>query len=344
MLDLHDLYSRYAADVRRFALYLTGDRALADDITSQTFLRAWSSVGRIREATVKAYLFTIVRNLYLLEIRRSSRHVELPDALPSQVTEPERHLDHQAAVATVFRALHTLPEVDRAALLMRAQNDMPYRGHRTSAAAFAVEREGQDSSGKAEALRIAAKGCTAMNISPDVISDLLPLYLAGEASAGTHALLEEYLREHPAFAKEVRDQVERSTALLTAPTVNAAPDFGTRENDARTGATVQPLSELRARTFTRTHDASVFVCLRRGWRQLDNAQGQSATGGVPLGRRACVLVALLRHGAPSADAGALTRHTARCLGLAAIRSEIPTPAPLPCCERASRYRMLEATS
>ena len=35
MVDLHDLYSRYAADVRRFALYLTGDAALADDITSE---------------------------------------------------------------------------------------------------------------------------------------------------------------------------------------------------------------------------------------------------------------------------------------------------------------------
>jgi RNA polymerase sigma-70 factor, ECF subfamily len=126
MLDLHDLYSRYAADVRRFALYLTGDVALADDITSETFLQAWSSVGRIREATVKAYLFTIVRNLYLLEIRRSSRHVELKDALPARDNEPERHIDQQAAVATVFRALRTLPEVDRAALLMRAQNDMSY--------------------------------------------------------------------------------------------------------------------------------------------------------------------------------------------------------------------------
>ncbi len=62
-----------------------------------------------------------------------------------------------------------------------------------------------------------------MNISPDVISDLLPLYLAGEASVGTRALLEEYLREHPAFAQEVREQVERSTVLLTAPTVTAAP-------------------------------------------------------------------------------------------------------------------------
>jgi RNA polymerase sigma-70 factor, ECF subfamily len=128
-MDFHDLYGRYAADVRRFALYLSGDEALADDITSETFLRAWSSVERIREATVKAYLFTIVRNLYLLEVRRSSRHVEfeaLEDALPSTERSQEERLDSQAALAMVLRALRTLPEVDRAALLMRTQNGMSY--------------------------------------------------------------------------------------------------------------------------------------------------------------------------------------------------------------------------
>jgi RNA polymerase sigma-70 factor, ECF subfamily len=126
MLELQELYSRYAADVRRFALYLTGDPALADDITSDTFLRAWSSVDRIREATVRAYLFTIVRNLYLLELRRTSRHTTLEDSFPSREIEPERRIDQQAGVAAVFRALRTLPELDRAALLMRAQNEMSY--------------------------------------------------------------------------------------------------------------------------------------------------------------------------------------------------------------------------
>ena len=82
-----------------------------------------------------------------------------------------------------------------------------------------------------------------MNISPDVIRDLPPLYLAGEASAGTRALLEEYLREHPAFAKEVREQVERSTALLTAPTVNAAP---TSEHEKTTLERVRRFNRYRS--------------------------------------------------------------------------------------------------
>ena len=94
-MDLHDLYSRYASDVRRFALYLCGNEALADDLTSETFLRAWSSATPIRESTVKAYLFTIVRHLYLSELRRSSRQ---HDALESM-----------NSMAYVFNALRQWP-------------------------------------------------------------------------------------------------------------------------------------------------------------------------------------------------------------------------------------------
>jgi hypothetical protein len=55
-----------------------------------------------------------------------------------------------------------------------------------------------------------------MNVSRDVITDLLPLYLAGEASAGTRALLEDYLRDNPEFASTVRAAAHRGAALLEA--------------------------------------------------------------------------------------------------------------------------------
>ncbi|HET9183328.1 MAG TPA: RNA polymerase sigma factor [Candidatus Angelobacter sp.] len=64
MTDFHSLYQSYAPQVQRFVLFLCGDASLADDITSDTFVRAWTARGKIREATVKAYLFTIARNLY----------------------------------------------------------------------------------------------------------------------------------------------------------------------------------------------------------------------------------------------------------------------------------------
>jgi RNA polymerase sigma-70 factor, ECF subfamily len=125
-VTFHDLYTRYARDVHRFATYLSCDPALADDIASETFLRAWSSAQPIREATVKAYLFAIARNVYLQELRRTAKLGELDAAMPSPQTDPEERIEQQTTLRAVLHALRQLPEVDRAALLMRSQDGMSY--------------------------------------------------------------------------------------------------------------------------------------------------------------------------------------------------------------------------
>jgi len=50
-----------------------------------------------------------------------------------------------------------------------------------------------------------------MKITRDVVTDLLPVYLAGEASADTRALVEEFLKQNPEFAKLIAEE-ERSLA------------------------------------------------------------------------------------------------------------------------------------
>ena len=72
-----------------------------------------------------------------------------------------------------------------------------------------------------------------MNVTTDVIHDLLPLYLAGEASADSSALIEEYLRVHPDEAERLRGLAARSAALLAAPAPAPAPDLE-RESFERT--------------------------------------------------------------------------------------------------------------
>jgi RNA polymerase sigma-70 factor (ECF subfamily) len=126
MTDFSALYRKYAPEVFRFALYLSGERAEAEDIAAETFARAWASPEAIRAATVKGYLFTIARNLFLQGLRKKSRHVELsadlPDSQPSQRAQLERKTELRAVLAR----LQTLPEIDRAALLMRSLDGMPY--------------------------------------------------------------------------------------------------------------------------------------------------------------------------------------------------------------------------
>jgi RNA polymerase sigma-70 factor, ECF subfamily len=127
MLDFHTLYQSYAPQVHRFALFLCGDATLADDITAEAFVRAWTARGKIREATVKAYLFTIARNLYRDHLRRSHRLTELAESLPDPAVGLASRTEHKAELETVMAALHKLAEVDRAALLMRAQEGMSYQ-------------------------------------------------------------------------------------------------------------------------------------------------------------------------------------------------------------------------
>src|SRR5271170_210192 len=81
MTGFSELYKKHAPDVYHFALYLSGERGEAQDITSETFVRAWTAPEPIRMATVKGYLFTIARNLFLQGLRKKSRHVELDDQL-----------------------------------------------------------------------------------------------------------------------------------------------------------------------------------------------------------------------------------------------------------------------
>jgi len=124
--DFDSLYRAHARDVHRFVLFLSGDAAVADDIVSETFIRLWGARGRLDLATVRGYLFTIARNLFLQQQRHLKRRAELDERLTDTQPGPDRLATARQALQSVLAALQTLPDIDRAALLMRADRDMSY--------------------------------------------------------------------------------------------------------------------------------------------------------------------------------------------------------------------------
>jgi RNA polymerase sigma-70 factor (ECF subfamily) len=98
----------------------------ADEITSETFVSAWLARERIRQPTVKSYLFAIARNLYRDMQRRQERHAELDEHMSDKRISAQTHLEQTAEVRAALAALQQLPEMDRTALLMRALDEMPY--------------------------------------------------------------------------------------------------------------------------------------------------------------------------------------------------------------------------
>ena len=51
-----------------------------------------------------------------------------------------------------------------------------------------------------------------MNVTREVILDLLPVYLAGEASPATRTLVEEYMKQDPDLAQRIRLQLTEGLA------------------------------------------------------------------------------------------------------------------------------------
>ncbi|MEW5982754.1 MAG: sigma-70 family RNA polymerase sigma factor [Acidobacteriota bacterium] len=124
--DFGSIYQRYAADVFRFALHLCGNRPDAEDILSETFIRAWTSPAGIRVGTVKAYLLMIARNLHLDRVRVAGRTAVLEIDSPDSAPGPETTAVQRDEVRALRSALARLPERERAALLMRGVGDLTY--------------------------------------------------------------------------------------------------------------------------------------------------------------------------------------------------------------------------
>ncbi|HUS86721.1 MAG TPA: RNA polymerase sigma factor [Bacteroidales bacterium] len=126
MLNFQDLYESYAAEIYRFALRLSGNSHEAEDITSATFIRAWAHNNTIRTETLKAYLFTITRNVFLEQRRKRKHEVALEDVYTDPAPGPDKLVDAQFKLLRVQRVLQTLPEIDRTAFILRVENDLPY--------------------------------------------------------------------------------------------------------------------------------------------------------------------------------------------------------------------------
>lgn len=56
--------------LRAFAISLTGHSERADDLVQDTIVRAWGAIGQFERGTnLNAWLFTILRNLFLVLLR-----------------------------------------------------------------------------------------------------------------------------------------------------------------------------------------------------------------------------------------------------------------------------------
>jgi RNA polymerase sigma-70 factor (ECF subfamily) len=106
------LYREHTAAVFNYCLFQVGDRTVAEDLTADTFERAWRARRRYRpeRAAFNTWLFTIARRVVIDWQRRQARRrwVGLSDDQPSADLSPEAKIEETEQRSRLRRLVQTL--------------------------------------------------------------------------------------------------------------------------------------------------------------------------------------------------------------------------------------------
>jgi len=105
--------------MRAFARGLCGDATDGDDLAQDGLLRAWSAQARFQAGTnLKAWVFTIIRNEFYSQRRRSWRNVALDQDMAERTLVAIANPTAALELDDLRRAMRMLPDEHREALLL----------------------------------------------------------------------------------------------------------------------------------------------------------------------------------------------------------------------------------
>lgn len=131
-MDFETVYRTYFGDVYRYLTRLTGDPALAEELTAETFFKALKAVDGFRgECDVRIWLCRIAKNAFYSHQKKNARAAPLreetlalledpspgPDALSEQKDEASR----------LRKLLHTLPEPYKEVFMWRVFGELSFK-------------------------------------------------------------------------------------------------------------------------------------------------------------------------------------------------------------------------
>jgi len=159
------LYDHYMPGIFRFVYYRVGSRPLAEDLTSETFVRGLRSIQRFQwqGRDFSAWLTTIARNLITDHYKSSRSRLELvteevPES-PSGSAGPEDDVLTAISNELLLDAVNQLPREQRDCVLMRF-----IQGMSTAQTAAALDR----SEGAVKQLQLRAVRTLATLVSEDL--------------------------------------------------------------------------------------------------------------------------------------------------------------------------------
>jgi RNA polymerase sigma-70 factor (ECF subfamily) len=126
--SLEKLVDEHYQSLYCYAFRLSGSAADAEDLTQESFCKAQENLSQLRDAgKIKAWLFRILRNTYLQNLRDDAKrplvNLESVKNVPDHVAQDSAGIDPEQ----MQQALADLPEGFRTPVILYYQKDFSYR-------------------------------------------------------------------------------------------------------------------------------------------------------------------------------------------------------------------------
>ena len=125
--DPRDEIVEHLPSMRAFALSLTRNGAAADDLVQDTVVKAWNKIDHFEPGTnMRAWLFTILRNTFYSDKRKSRREVADVDGSFAETLSEKPHHDGRLAMRDFEEAFARLADEQREALILVGASGFSY--------------------------------------------------------------------------------------------------------------------------------------------------------------------------------------------------------------------------
>ncbi len=130
--EFSELFDEVYPGVCRFLECMLGRHNMAQDIAQETFLRLYKlGAAAPPRHEARFWLYRVARNLAMNELHKRKTPQRLwkriADMVPQKETDQATDLEQREQRKKLLRLLQTLPEDQRASLLLREQGEMRYR-------------------------------------------------------------------------------------------------------------------------------------------------------------------------------------------------------------------------
>lgn len=129
MTEFEEIYDKYFKDVYLYIYSISGDKHIAEDITSETFIKAIKSINRFRGiCDIRVWLCKIAKNCYFSYLRKNKKLVHM-DPLPDQEDkiDIEKIICFTEESIEIHEILHNLEEPYKEVFTLRVFGELSFK-------------------------------------------------------------------------------------------------------------------------------------------------------------------------------------------------------------------------